>query len=176
MNTKSLQLKPQDILVLLRLLIWKEDRSWIFSELAKDLGMSQSEVHQALKRAKACDLYDPLTRRPKRNFLLEFLSHGIRFVFPSQVNGVVKGVPTAHSVKPLNKKIVSNQRDCYVWSYPQGRKKGISVTPLYPSVPKVALKFPELYELLALIDALRIGKLRERKLAQEEIKKRLLSE
>jgi len=44
---------------------------------------------------------------------------------------------------------------------------------LYPSAPKAAKLDPGLYELLAMIDALRIGKARERKLAQELVSQRL---
>lgn len=55
----------------------------------------------------------------------------------------------------------------------RGRVRGQAIEPLYPSVPAAARKNVELYEFLALIDALRVGRARERKLAAEEISKRL---
>src|SRR5437868_3960294 len=101
MKSNPNQLKPQDIVVLLRVLLWKEKRPWRFSDLAKDLGMSQSEVHQAVKRSQLADLYDPLTKKPKRKNLLEFVIHGLKYAFPSVVGEVVQGLPTAHSASPL---------------------------------------------------------------------------
>ena len=46
-------------------------------------------------------------------------------------------------------------------------------SPLHKNVPKAALADPRLYELLALVDALRDGKARERELAARELSKRL---
>lgn len=46
-------------------------------------------------------------------------------------------------------------------------------TPLHKNVPKAALADPRLYELLVLVEALRDGKARERKLAVKELSKRL---
>lgn len=74
---------------------------------------------------------------------------------------------------PLSKTIVSEPYDQYVWPYADGNVRGQSVAPLYPSVPYAASRDPKLHEFLALIDALRVGRARERNLAVEEIKKRL---
>ncbi len=51
--------------------------------------------------------------------------------------------------------------------------RGHSILPLYPSVPEAALKDEKLYELLALVDALRIGRAREKELAVVELKTRM---
>jgi hypothetical protein len=40
-------------------------------------------------------------------------------------------------------------------------------------VPDAARSDPKLYELLALVDAIRVGRARERKLAESELEKRL---
>ncbi|MEJ1973089.1 MAG: hypothetical protein WDM96_11715 [Lacunisphaera sp.] len=55
----------------------------------------------------------------------------------------------------------------------EGRVQGAAVQPLYGSVPGAARRDPELYHLLALVDALRIGRARERALAEKEIGERL---
>jgi hypothetical protein len=60
-----------------------------------------------------------------------------------------------------------------VWADPDGKVKGLSIEPLYSSVPSAAKIDAGLYELLALVDALRIGRARERKLAEEELTRRL---
>jgi hypothetical protein len=49
------------------------------------------------------------------------------------------------------------------------------VFPLYDSVPGAARRDPALYDLLALIDAIRMGRARERNVAEKEITQRLSS-
>ena len=44
--------------------------------------------------------------------------------------------------------------------------------PLYRSVPQAASNDPELYALLSLIDAIRVGRMREQRLAIDELEKR----
>ena len=51
----------------------------------------------------------------------------------------------------------------------RGSKRGYAFLPLYKKVPQAALKDDELYQLLALVDALRDGGARERELAEREL-------
>ena len=51
--------------------------------------------------------------------------------------------------------------------------RGYAFSPLYPSVPAAALQDSRLYELLALVDAIRDGRARERNLAAKELEARL---
>ena len=60
-----------------------------------------------------------------------------------------------------------------MWPDPEGEVRGDELKPLYRSVPKAARKDPKLYELLVLVDAIRAGGARERRLAEEELTKRL---
>ena len=60
-----------------------------------------------------------------------------------------------------------------VWPDPEGKVRGQSFSPLYKSVPQAAREDEKLYELLTLVDAVRGGRVRERQLAHQEIKKRL---
>lgn len=60
-----------------------------------------------------------------------------------------------------------------VWPHPEGEVRGYEFSPLYKSVPSAALKDKELYALLAIIDAIRDGRARERELAIKELLKRL---
>jgi len=59
-------LKPQDIVVLLKVHSW-QDRDWTYSTLASSLSMSASEVHAALKRCEVSRLYDGNQRYTVRN-------------------------------------------------------------------------------------------------------------
>lgn len=54
-----------------------------------------------------------------------------------------------------------------VWPCPEGKVRGESFSPLYRSVPVAARNDPHLYEVLALVDAIRGGRNRERKMALE---------
>jgi hypothetical protein len=84
-----------------------------------------------------------------------------------------RGVPTSYAAKPLKKSIVPGDEPPPVWPFAEGPVRGYAFSPLHKNVPKAALADPQLYELLALVDALRDGKARERELAARELSKRL---
>ncbi len=165
-------LKPQDVLVLLKMAASK-DRSWRLVDLAQELGLSLSEVSMALERAKRARLIDSSKKNIIWPSLLEFVLHGLKYVYPAEPGALCRGVPTAHSAPPLSKKIVSEADEQYVWPSGHGTVRGQAIEPLYDSVPLAASKDPELYILLALVDALRVGRARERQIAGEELKRRL---
>ena len=60
-----------------------------------------------------------------------------------------------------------------MWPFAEGKERGISFEPLYKSAASAALRDPPFYEYLALADALRDGRTRERKYAEEELHRRL---
>jgi hypothetical protein len=165
-------IKPQDMLVLLKLCLWR-DREWRHIDLAAELGLSQTEVSFALERCRQSGFLDSAKKRVLRSALLEFLEHGLKYVYPVQPGAVCRGVPTAHSALPLSKRIVSDADDQYVWPWAEGKVRGQAIAPLYESVPLAAEKDPKLYELLALVDAVRVGRARERALALEELESRI---
>lgn len=171
MNT---QLKPQDILILLKL-VRLRGQAWTFAELSKALCMSVSEVHQGIKRAHIAHLLRIQNEQkvPIQEALLEFLIHGVKYAFPAERGSFVRGIPTAHAVPPLQNLLIASDEPPPVWAHPQGRVKGYKLTPLYKSVPDAALQDIELYELLALVDALRDGRAREKALATELLQTRL---
>lgn len=164
-------LKPQDALVLLKLVVIAD--GWTYPALAESLGMSASEVHAAVARAKQGGLYDEHRRSPHRRALLEFLVHGLRYVFPAERGALTRGLPTAHAAPPLNAQLVADGEPPPVWPDAEGTVRGEELRPLYRSVPGAARRDPALYELLALVDAVRGGRARERKLAIAELEARL---
>lgn len=165
-------IKPQDVLVLLKLCLWQE-REWRHVDLSNDLGLSQTEVSFSLARCRASGFLDEAKKRVNRSALLEFLAHGLKYVYPVQPGALCRGMPTAHSAPPLSKRIASDEHDHFVWPHGDGRMRGQAIDPLYESVPLAAEKDPRLHELLALVDALRVGRAREKSLAAEELEKRL---
>ena len=139
--------------------------------------MSSSEVHAAVKRAQASRLlHGPeLGERPVLSAIEEFLTHGLKYVFPAERGALVRGVPTSYAAEPLRQVIAPGDEPPPVWAYPTGTQRGIGFEPLYKQAPKAALGDPVLYEFLALVDALRDGRARERKLAVEILVSRLRS-
>jgi hypothetical protein len=170
MKTQNLVLKPQDIILLLKL-VCNNIPSWNQKSVAESLGISQSEVSESVVRCKYAGLLEPNGKIVMKTSLMEFLQFGLRYVFPQRPGPVLRGVPTAHSANPLKAHIQSSE--AYVWPFNKGTVRGQSILPLYPSVPEAALKDEKLYELLALVDAIRVGKARERELAIQELKKQL---
>ena len=82
-------------------------------------------------------------------------------------------MPTGYAAPPLVDLIVQPNEPPPVWPYLEGRVRGHEFSPLYKSVPIAAAKDKGLYEFLTLVDAIREGRAREKKLAIEEIKARL---
>jgi hypothetical protein len=170
MKSQNQQLKPQDVLLLLKI-VSDNNPSWNQKPVAEALGFSQSEVSEAVARCKYSGLLAPNGKTVMKLGLMEFLQYGLRYAFPQKPGAVVRGVPTSHSASPLKEQIQSHED--YVWPYGKGTVRGHSIQPLYPSVPEAALKDEKLHELLALADALRVGKAREKEFAVTELKKRL---
>lgn len=173
MKNQNIQLKPQDILILLKI-ISINSNAWNQKPIAEDLGLSQSEVSESVARSKYAGLLDPKGKKVMKLALMELLQYGIRYMFPQKPGPVVRGIPTSHSASPLKEEIQSTEN--YVWPYAKGTVRGHSIIPLYVSVPEAALKDDVLYELLALVDALRVGRAREKEIAVVELKKRLQPE
>lgn len=163
-------ISPQDIVVLLKIISYG-DTPWQQLAMAEKLQISQSEISKSLARSKFAGLLDASGKKVSSLAIMEFLKHGIRYVFPVRPGAMVRGIPTAHSAPPLNSTIQSDES--YVWPSAIGKVRGQSIVPLYASVTKAVKNDLLLYELLALTDALRVGRARERNLAIEELEKRI---
>lgn len=169
-----MNLKPQDVLFVLKLVALGKI-PWSFNKLSIDLGMSSSEVHAAAKRAVSARLAikEDNNIRPNVSNLEDFLLHGIQYVFVPELGGVNRGMPTAYASAPLNSYFDAYNELPPVWPDPEGTVRGESFSPLYKSAPKAAKNDPRLYQLLALVDAIRGGRARERDIAKKELIKRL---
>jgi predicted transcriptional regulator len=164
-------MRPQDIAVLLKITALGE-HDWRMIDVATSLNLSASEVSESLNRSAIAGLIDESKKTVFKKSLLEFLVHGIKYVFPAQPNGVLKGMPTAHSAPPLVGLIVPS-KESYVWPDVEGESNGQAIEPLYEGAVKAAKADAKLYELLSLVDALRVGKAREQNLAADELKNRI---
>jgi len=162
MKKGALVLKPQDIMILLKLKFTEE--GWTYAAIAHSLSMSASEVHGALERSHHARLYNRKLRTIDTDALVEFLTHGIRYAFPARPTGLCRGVPTAWFVPPLMRQLSSSGTPL-VWPDDEGTTEGLQITPLYRTVPTVVRTDRQLYQALAIIDAIRLGDPQQRAVA-----------
>lgn len=172
-------LRSQDVFILLKLVGYNEKRP-PYSAIAKDIGISQSEINASVKRLQSARLLHPSSRShselsevPLLDAVEEFLIHGVKYAFPPSHGTIVRGMPTSYAAEPLASQIASSDEPIPVWPDPKGEKRGLAMMPLYRSVPEAARRDPELYARLALVDAIRDGGARQRKLAEKELIKSL---
>jgi hypothetical protein len=171
-------LNPIDVVVTLKLIGAPEAAS--NQRLAEELGISTSRVHAALRSAEASRLVSvvpqpgrrPHLKRVNRRALRELISFGVPYVFPATPGRVVRGMPTAASA-PVLSKYFPRDPEPTVWPDPDGKSRGATIEPLDPCVPIAARRDESLYELLAVVDAMRVGKAREREFALKELDERL---
>lgn len=164
-------MRPQDIVILLKILTKKEP-GWQYRDLSAELFISVSEISESLHRSHIAGLIDESRRKVFRQSLMEFIEHGLHFVFPQLPGTMVTGIPTAHS-HPFFKKHFISELD-YVWPDEDGSMRGLSIIPLHKGVPGAGKKDEQLYKWLAAIDIIRVGRVREIKFALEILQKEIL--
>ena len=137
--------------------------------LEESTGISKSEVSHALRRCIEVGLAKAErgsgTPRANTRALLGFVMYGLKYVFPAHPGPLVRGIPTAHAAPVLAGRLLSAGEHIHVWEDGYGNVQGQRVKPLYKSVPRAARRDAELYAMLALLDAIRIGQERESALA-----------
>ena len=169
-----MELRSQDIYVALKL-VALQNQPCSMQGIGESIGMSASRVHDAIHRLIQARLarkdggYRPVTAN-----LMEFLAHGVRFAFVPEIGGPSRGVPTGIFAPPLATEMLASNDLPYVWPHPSGEVRGVSFSPLHKSAPVAAQRDPAFYELLALADAIRGGRARERNMAIEKLNQRLL--
>lgn len=184
-----MHLLPQDLVVVLKLVAGNVNRRWTYADLSATLFMSASQVFRSVKRAEVGRLLNPLTVPPppgsderhrirfwpNSTNLKEFLIHGVKYAFPVERGAPTRGLPTAEAASPLRQHFHEDFPLPPVWPYAEGPLRGIAFSPLYKNVPQAALRDTKLYELLALVDAIREGRAREREIAVRELTARMNS-
>jgi hypothetical protein len=183
-------LHSQDVVVILKL-VASRDRSkrWTYAEFGRDILMSASQVFRSVERAESARLLMSVPAIPSlprigeesglnwmfphNGNLKEFLIHGVKYCFPVERGSSTRGTPTAEAAPPLNEFVIQNFPFPPVWPDPTGLVRGIAFSPLHKTVPQAAKNDPRLYELLALLDAIREGRAREREIAIRELTARI---
>lgn len=177
----ELNMKSQDIFILLKLISMRKSSSNQVGERGHDAGslsarnlalltgVGKTEVNASINRS----LDVGLAKRSRKNkalsvnnkSLFEFIVYGIKYVFPARPAELVRGMPTAHGAPVLAKQLMSGSDSVLVWPDATASVMGQSIKPLYETVPMAAANDPKLYEFLALVDAIRVGGARESNLA-----------
>lgn len=141
-------------------------------------GISKSEISGSLKRSISVGLavLDRKSQLPRANNrgLRDFIAFGIKYVFPAKPGQIMRGIPTSFAAPVMAGKLMTAGEIINVWPDPTGKEKGQSVQPLFKSVPRAVKQDPVLYKLLALVDAIRLGSVRESKVAIELLDEILL--
>lgn len=182
----QLSLKPQDVLILVKLCGYESDRRPPYSQIARDIYISPSEINASVKRLQNAKLLHPSkefgepaprsSELPIFGAVEEFLIHGVKYAFPASKGMLVRGMPTSYAAEPLRSLLVSGDGPPPVWPHKDGEIRGIALTPLYKSVPEAARQDAVLYARLALIDAIRDGGARQRTIAEKELRVSLRSQ
>ena len=168
-----MSLKPHDIYVILKILSLRRER-WVYAGLSEALLMSPSETNAAVKRAIQSGLMRPalgaeVNPQPVVAAMLEFLTHGIRYVFPAQVGGLTRGVVTGFATPGLENVIAGDGEPVAVWPWSQGTYRGYSLGPLFRRAPEAVQGAPRFHLYLALADVLRQSSPRGREIAASKL-------
>lgn len=178
-------IKSQDLGLLLKLLSLQKQEALGHSDtttytvrnLEAATGIGKSQISNSLRRCFDVGLAkkDRKSGVPRVNTrsLLEFIVHGVKYVFPAKPGQLVRGIGTAFAAPVLENHLFSAGELSPVWADPRGTRKGLEVTPLFKSVGQAVRDDPELYALLALVDAIRMGNPREANLAKDLLKKHM---
>lgn len=173
MGSKDVNLRSVDVLVLLKL-VARTNVPWTYSALANEVRVVPSQILKAIRRLAAARLVEHgRGARPYNPNVKEFLIHGVKYSFPAVTGTLTRGIPTAYAAPPLNSTIVDSGDPPPVWPYARGELRGIALEPIHRAAPEAAIADPKLYELLALMDAIRTGRAREREIAARELSVRV---
>lgn len=140
-------------------------------------GIGAADAHRSAKRLVQSGLFKEQGRQvpyPRRQALLEFWVHGLKYVFPAQRGAPTRGLPTSVGAAPLAHLFPAPEGGAPVWPSPTGTARGPALLPVHASALQAGAD-RRVYELLALLDALREGRAREQAMAAEELKNRLYS-
>jgi ABC-type sulfate transport system permease component len=159
---------PFDLVLALRLLA----PAATLVELADELGVVPSQVHTALARLARAGLLKPGSRATNARALTEFALYGVRYAFPATKGSLASGVPTAYSASPLASEVDAIDVVVLPAAVPDAIQ-GFAITPLYRGAAGLAARAPQLFEMVALVDAIRLGDPRIRLAARTRLEQRI---
>ena len=175
-------LKPQDCAILIKLLA-HPDVQYSQRQLSEQLNISLSEVNAGIKRLIESGLLRKEGTKQSNIVPIvaaaqEFLIHSLKYMLPVKLGEYTRGIPTSVAAPIFRSKISMGEEPVPVWPAATGKQRGVALLPIYSSIPKAIQENPDqnFYELLALIDAIRQGRARERNIAIKILKEKLHNE
>lgn len=151
-------LRSLDVLVVLKLAA-SPDAPMSYKELGESVGVSPSQAHAAVRRAREARLLNE-SMGVRRRSVAEMLVGGVRYFIPAREGAESRGMATSYGAAPI-KELFGEFERVPVWPTVEGGARGPSVEPIYPTAPLAAQKDEALYRLLAMVDAIRVGRARE---------------
>lgn len=143
--------------------------SYSVRSLATETGISKSQVSLSINRILDVGLAvrDQSHGYPKvnRKALYEFIVYGLRYVFPARPGSLTRGIATSVGAPVFKHKLMTAGDSVPVWPDARGKTKGVAVEPLFKSATHAVRLDSKMYAMLSLVDAIRIGSARERKVA-----------
>ncbi len=115
-------MRPHDAVVLLKIAALGK-KEWRLIDLSRELYISQSEITESLYRNMSARLISQDRKKLLKNSLLEFLVYGLKYVYPAKPGNLVRGIPTAHSAKPLSD-FFKGTSEVFVWGCDDGNVRG----------------------------------------------------
>ena len=167
-HSSPIALRAHDVCVALQLVLTPR---FSYRELAKSVGVSLGEAHNSVKRLELARLFTSHQSMANVPALLELLVSGVPYVFPGELGPEIQGVPTAHSGPVLSDVLAGV--DSVVWPSADGEARGLALVPLCWEAPRMIHSNPILYRWLTVVDALRIGRARDRRIARDALRREL---
>ncbi|QTO56416.1 hypothetical protein J8I88_18225 (plasmid) [Duffyella gerundensis] len=143
---------------------WRESLYTVRS-LENSTGIGKTQIGDSLRRCIDIGLAKKDRKygvpRANRKSLLEFFIYGLKYVFPARMAEMTRGIATSFSAPVLSTTLYSAGDLIPVWPDERSKSKGLKVQPLFHTVPFAVKKDKDLYAMLALTDAIRLGNPRE---------------
>ena len=142
--------------------------------LANATGISKSQVALSLSRCYEIGLAEATRISGIPRVHSTALGEFVIYVFPPKRGPLTRGIATGWGAPALQGSISSAGETPLVWPDARGNTKGMTLEPIYHSVPYAVKKDVDLYKFLALTDSIRLGLARERTIASELLMNMLL--
>lgn len=167
----QLALQPHDVVIAL---LYHDTPGLTVDHVAKTLKLTPSDAASSLERLKLTGIlsYDGgngLSVSP--HALMEFLCHGIRYVFPATLGDNGRGLGTAY-LRDVEEG--ENCSEAAVWPAQDEGDYGRALQPLLTSFVDVVGRYPEVYNLLAAVDAIRLGRAEDALAARAYVSRALI--
>lgn len=162
------------------------ESDYSLAQVGSVLHISKAELHRSHNRLQDAALLKLVDKRPPAtgqwiNFpnAKEWILYGIRYAHPARREGFGIGLPTGFNCPLLKDLPLLPPEPANVLAGPSSpaaeEREGVIINPLDKRIARGLELSPELYLLLALVDAIRIGGPRELRYAREALERKLMN-